>query len=39
MQNFVAISKQMPEISAIKNLCSQKKFAKVHQKFLGDDTP
>jgi len=39
MQNFVAISKKMPEISAIKNLCSQKKWAKVHQKILGDATP
>ena len=29
----------MPEISAIENLCSPKKWAKVHQNFLGDATP
>jgi len=28
----------MPEISEIENLCSQKKWAKVHQNFLGDAT-
>jgi len=39
MHIFVAISKKMPEISAIENLCFQKKWAKVHQKFLGDAPP
>ena len=39
MQNFVAIGWKMPEISAIENLCSAKKWAKVHQNFLGDAIP
>jgi len=39
MQKFVAISKKMPEISAIENLCFPKKWTKVHQNFLGDATP
>jgi len=34
MQNFVAIDKKMPEISAIKNLCSPKKWTKFTKIFL-----
>jgi len=35
----VMIGWKMPQISMIENLCSQKKWAKVHQKILGDATP
>jgi len=31
--------KKMTEISVIENLCSQKKWAKVHRKFLGNANP
>ena len=42
MQNFVAIDKKMPEISAIKNLCSRKSgqnFAKNFRRILLNKTP
>jgi len=39
MQNFVAIGWKVLEISAIENLCSQQKWAKVHQNFSLDATP
>ena len=35
MQDFVAIDKKMPEISAIKNLCSRKSGPKFTKIFLG----
>jgi len=38
MQNFVAIVEKMLEIAAIEYLCSQKKWAKVHQNRLRPDT-
>jgi len=34
MQNFVAIQQEVSEIYAIKNLCSPKKWAKIHQNHL-----
>jgi len=34
MQNFVAIGWEMPEIYVIENLCSPKKWAKIHQNQL-----
>ena len=34
----VTIRQEVSEISAIENMCSPKKWAKLHQ-FLGDATP
>jgi len=36
VQNFVAIWQEVSEISTINNLCSTKKWTKVHQNFSGD---
>jgi len=38
VQNFVAIRQEVSEISAIENLCSPKKWAKIHQNRLRPAT-
>jgi len=38
-QNFVAIRQEVSEIYAVENLCSPKKWAKVHQNRLRPATP
>jgi len=39
VQNFVAIGQEMSEISAIKNFCSPKKWAKIQRNRLRPATP